>query len=833
MRGRSSEAASEGLPPPMAPPLSWQTPELHDVVSVWLVITALLFFIALPMYLNHLRLHRRLSQSPSGHQRSKRQRCENPLGLAFKDLSYWAPGGKQILHSVTGFMNPGELVAIMGPSGAGKTTLLDVLSGRGREGHSSGEVFVNGKRRTAAVRRQFQCRSGYMLQLARAFSSELTVRENLAYAALLRLPASMSLEGRMGRVDNVIDELDLNAIADVRVGSAMGGGISGGEERKLMLAIEMLTQPSVLFLDEPTSGLDATSAMDVMHSLRVLAQSGRTVVLTIHQPRASAFAAFDRLLLLYKGGVAFNGPPLAGHKFLKQLGHCLSPDDLEATDADIEQNPADVVLDLLSKRGVASGAGRSKPPPTRKNRAAFLLGRKGRLSPRRTPPLRSLRTSSAPGRLALRKGVVASPLIGAARRVTGESAEAKVCSLTISHYACCPHLSHFSFFFMNHLLLSFQFHSKAQRFRAPVGKGWGDVRMSPACRSGKPSVAASPAFKAEFKDARPSPTVAKEPKGDRKVLVLESPRAAVRASAVGAADAASRANATGPVASAATPKQAIIEAAAKKAAGAEANANGGDGTSPPNYPVGAQNWGQCYKDTLYAMDNLSASGHPLPIGSLAPRDLGEFAVALYQASGAEATIAEAIDECVAAAAEAKDPLRPNGRGCADSYSLRDACATPWVRIWALHSRLLRTTGVGGYLTTAFQHTLAGLLVGSLFVNGASKNVHTVCGALFNMILAASAPLIATVPGTFCTQLDTLYKYEQPAGAVRPWEFLLHQLIFLTIQMLPSMFCMALPVFFLTFQPADPARTFYTFSMLIFQVPATPLPRPFRAPAAPL
>ena len=272
------------------------------------------------------------------------------LGLSFIDLHYWAPNGAHLLRGVTGYINPGELVAVMGPSGSGKTTCLDVLAGRRRTGTMGGEVYVNGRplhhgRDTQAY---FAANTGYMLQLAEAFCAELTVRENLAYAAMLRLPASTPLAAKMKRVNEVISELNIGHIAEVRVGTATGGGISGGQKRKLMLGIELLSKPALLFLDEPTSGLDTTSAMDVIVSLRAYCASGRAVAVTIHQPRSDVFAAFDRLLLMYRGGVAFFGPPLAASAFLLEAAACLTDAKQRFEDA---SNPADIVLDILNHEG--------------------------------------------------------------------------------------------------------------------------------------------------------------------------------------------------------------------------------------------------------------------------------------------------------------------------------------------------------------------------------------------------------------------------------------------------------------------------------------------------
>lgn len=131
---------------------------------------------------------------------------EDRMGISFSDLSYWAPNGHQILHRVTGAINPGDNVAVMGPSGSGKTTCLDVLAGRRRTGTQTGNVYINGHdRRKPEAAAYFDSHCGYMLQLAEAFCPALTVRENLAYAALLRLPTKMSFDQKMERIDAVVD----------------------------------------------------------------------------------------------------------------------------------------------------------------------------------------------------------------------------------------------------------------------------------------------------------------------------------------------------------------------------------------------------------------------------------------------------------------------------------------------------------------------------------------------------------------------------------------------------------------------------------------------------
>jgi len=352
-----SEESSDERRLEVSPSLGdWDTPFLRTLLIVWVAILVPLLALGSAVYVAHRRFLRLVTcelssffeSSASTAEPKPMSRCEAPISLSFSNLTYWAPNGSQIIRDITGTIQPGQMVALMGPSGSGKTTCLDVIAGRRRSsGKTSGSIHVNGNDlRHPKAFASFQQNSAYMLQLAEAFVSVLTVRENLCYSALLRLPTQMSMSERLARVNEVIDACDLRAIADVRVGSSVGGGISGGQKRKLMLATELLSRPSLLFLDEPTSGLDATSAQSVINSVRLICLSGRSAVITIHQPRASLFALFDKLLLLYQGAVAYFGPPWSAHHYLLSISRAF---DLKLVDHDHEgENPADTVLDMLA-----------------------------------------------------------------------------------------------------------------------------------------------------------------------------------------------------------------------------------------------------------------------------------------------------------------------------------------------------------------------------------------------------------------------------------------------------------------------------------------------------
>lgn len=137
----------------------------------------------------------------------------------------------------------------------------------------------------------------------------LTVYETILHSALLRLPRTMSYANKEQRVQEIMMELNIDSIANRRIGKPEQRGISGGEKRRVSIACELVTSPSIIFLDEPTSGLDAYNAYTVIECLVALARDfQRTVIFTIHQPRSNIYALFDQLLLLAKGRVIYSGP---------------------------------------------------------------------------------------------------------------------------------------------------------------------------------------------------------------------------------------------------------------------------------------------------------------------------------------------------------------------------------------------------------------------------------------------------------------------------------------------------------------------------------------------
>lgn len=227
-----------------------------------------------------------------------------PASLQFKNLGYTSENNSKILEGVSGSVQAGELLAIMGGSGAGKTTLLDILAKKHKRGHVSGEIYLNG---TEIDDTKYKQMIGFVDQNDLLMPT-LTVHETVLYSALLRLPRAMDDDAKRIRVLETMSELGIMGIKDRIIGDETNRGISGGEKRRVAIACELVTSPSILFLDEPTSGLDSYNAFNVMECLTQLAQNyHRTVVLSIHQPRSNIVSLFDKLLLLAKGKLVYFG----------------------------------------------------------------------------------------------------------------------------------------------------------------------------------------------------------------------------------------------------------------------------------------------------------------------------------------------------------------------------------------------------------------------------------------------------------------------------------------------------------------------------------------------
>ncbi|KAJ0430915.1 putative ABC-type maltose transporter [Helianthus annuus] len=272
-----------------------------------------------------------------------------PITLKFEDLAYNInlQSGKDrclftsadsnrtrtVLNGVSGVVRPGELLAMLGPSGSGKTTLLAALGGR-LSGKLSGSITYCGQTFSSSVKRKI----GFVTQ-DDVLYPHLTVLETLTYAAMLRLPKSLTHEEKVEQAELIILELGLTRCRDSIVGGPLIRGVSGGERKRVSIGQEMLVNPSLLLLDEPTSGLDSTTALRLMATLNGLARGGRSVVTTIHQPSSRLYWMFDKVLVLSDGSPIYYGCSGQVMEYLASIGYVPGFSLM---------NPADFLLDLAN-----------------------------------------------------------------------------------------------------------------------------------------------------------------------------------------------------------------------------------------------------------------------------------------------------------------------------------------------------------------------------------------------------------------------------------------------------------------------------------------------------
>ncbi|XP_043284562.1 protein scarlet-like isoform X2 [Venturia canescens] len=206
-------------------------------------------------------------------------------------------------------------MAILGPSGCGKTTLLATISRR-LKGDATGDVLLNGE----PVDRKIMSRiSGFVPQEDLAVES-LTVQEHMEFMARMKMDRRFKSAFRTLRIAVLLGDLGLDRCQYTKL-----SGLSGGERRRVSLAVQLLTEPSVLFCDEPTTGLDSYSAMVVIRTLREVAARGRVVICSIHQPASGLLDLFHEILLISAGRVAFQGSSANATKFFNSLALCCPP----------------------------------------------------------------------------------------------------------------------------------------------------------------------------------------------------------------------------------------------------------------------------------------------------------------------------------------------------------------------------------------------------------------------------------------------------------------------------------------------------------------------------
>ena len=263
-----------------------------------------------------------------------------------RDINFRFPNSDNGMHNLNFTLHSGELLAIMGGSGTGKTTLLSILNGSliPQEGH----ITINGHDITEQKAKDL---IGFVPQ-DDLLIEELTVYQNLYYTAKLCF-ASLSEEEIDRRVMKILKDLGLDATKDLKVGSAINKYISGGQRKRLNIALELIREPAVLFLDEPTSGLSSADTEKVINLLKEQTYKGKLVVVNIHQPSSDVYKLFDRLWLLDKGGYpVFDGNPIDAITYFKSAANYADA-ETSACPTCGNVNP-EIVLNIIDEKAISN-----------------------------------------------------------------------------------------------------------------------------------------------------------------------------------------------------------------------------------------------------------------------------------------------------------------------------------------------------------------------------------------------------------------------------------------------------------------------------------------------
>jgi len=253
---------------------------------------------------------------------------ESKIVYEVKDIEYKFKGGKLGIHKLSFNEESGKLVGIMGASGAGKSTLLFVLNGTNVP--TAGQVLING----VDIHRESEKIEGLIGFVSQddLLIEELTVYQNLLYNAKLCF-GNYTEEEIIETVHKVLKNLGLFEIRDMKVGSPLNKKISGGQRKRLNIALELIREPSVMFLDEPTSGLSSRDSENILDLLKELALKGKLIFVVIHQPSSDIFKMFDKLIILDTGGyLIYNGDPIESIIYFKEKAHHANWNESECTE---------------------------------------------------------------------------------------------------------------------------------------------------------------------------------------------------------------------------------------------------------------------------------------------------------------------------------------------------------------------------------------------------------------------------------------------------------------------------------------------------------------------
>lgn len=312
-------------------------PVLSGAYQVWLQSSVLKGKNGKPVYYSTIMSE---YDKKSGLREEAGQRVE----FCGRDINFLFPGSNNGMHNLSFTLHSGELLAIMGGSGTGKSTLLSILNGSLIP--QKGRITINGHDISEPKAKDL---IGFVPQ-DDLLIEELTVYQNLYYTARLCF-ASLSNEEIERRVLKTLKDLGLDAAKDLKVGSPINKFISGGQRKRLNIALELIREPAVLFLDEPTSGLSSADTEKVVNLLKEQTYKGKLIVVNIHQPSSDVYKLFDRLWLLDKGGYpVFDGNPIDAITYFKRAAN-YADDETSACPTCGNVNP-EIMLNIIDEKAI-------------------------------------------------------------------------------------------------------------------------------------------------------------------------------------------------------------------------------------------------------------------------------------------------------------------------------------------------------------------------------------------------------------------------------------------------------------------------------------------------
>ena len=283
-------------------------PVLSGSFQVWLQSSVLKGKNGAPVYFSNIIAAYKKAR---GEDNEKQETVE----FCGRDINFRFPNSDNGMHDLSFTLHQGELLAIMGGSGTGKTTLLSLLNGSLTP--QEGTITINGHSITEP---EAKALIGFVPQ-DDLLIEELTVYQNLWFTAKLCFEGMSDAELDR-RVMKTLKDLGLDAAKDLKVGSAINKYISGGQRKRLNIALELIREPAVLFLDEPTSGLSSADTEKVINLLKEQTFKGKLIIVNIHQPSSDVYKLFDRLWLLDKGGYpVFDGNPIDAITYFKEVAN--------------------------------------------------------------------------------------------------------------------------------------------------------------------------------------------------------------------------------------------------------------------------------------------------------------------------------------------------------------------------------------------------------------------------------------------------------------------------------------------------------------------------------